>query len=70
MARRSVQVEEARAEARAEELKLQSLLEEAMAKEARVDDAAEAEEAAGKARFEGCARVDDAAEAGLTVPQS
>ena len=41
-----------------------------MAKEARVDDAAEAEEAAGKARFEGCARVDDAAEAGLTVPQS
>ena len=63
-----VEVEEARAEARAEELKLQSLLEEAMAKEARVDDAAEAEEAAGKARL-GCARVDDAAEAGLTVPQ-
>ena len=31
MARRSVQVEEARAEARAEELKLQSLLEEAEA---------------------------------------
>ena len=57
-----------RLEARAEELKLQSLLEEAMAKEARVDDAAEAEEAAGKARL-GCARVDDAAEAGLTVPQ-
>ena len=59
--------------ARADEFKLRRRLELKLElkseAEAIVDEAAEAEEVAGKARFEGCARVDDAAEAGFTVPQ-